>query len=236
MGYPEDSMRENCYASHYAEIAIKNYYIIQEVFEQYNGKQLDSKIVGEIRKIFNKQAICCVFAEMAIESYFNDYAAACLGDKAFYDEFDKLSVIGKFQLIVNLIWQKDFDKSQSYYSSLKTLVKDRNDLVHNKSTAMSLVDIERCEKCLNGEEPTDFTYEKYLNSKLLMIKDALREAKEYVNAMVRIAKFFHENDKEARPFVRLFSGICEHPQFELAKRFSKEFEFKWGHEILGLHD
>ena len=26
---------------------------------------------------------------MAIESYFNDYAAACLGDKAFYDEFDK---------------------------------------------------------------------------------------------------------------------------------------------------
>lgn len=235
MGYPETFMRQNCYASHYAEIAIKNYYEMKEVFEQNNGKDIKGEIVSEIRKVVNMQMICCVFSEMALESFFNDYAAACLGDSEFYDEFDKLSVIGKFQLIVNFILKKDFDKSKAYYSSLKKLLKDRNDLVHNKSTSIKPEDIQKCERCLNGES-LDFDYEEYLKSNVLIIKDALREAKEYINAMVRIAKFFHENDVNARPFIRLFVGVCNYPKYELAKKFSKEFGFKWGNNILGLHD
>ena len=54
--------------------------------------------------------------------------------------------------------------------------------------------------------------------------------------MVRIAKFFHENDVNARPFIRLFVGVCNYPKYELAKKFAKEFGFKWGNNILGLHD
>ena len=65
--------------------------------------------------------------------FFNNYAAACLGDSEFYDNFDRLSELGKFQLISKFILKKDIDKSRSYYSNLKILVKYRDTFVHNKS-------------------------------------------------------------------------------------------------------
>ncbi len=228
-------MRQNCFASNYAEIAIKNYYEIKEVYEKYKADKQNIEMRASIRGVIHNQMICCVFAEMALESYFNDYAAACLGDNEFYDEFDKLSVIGKLQLIVKFILKKAFDKSKAYYSSLKTLVKDRNELVHNKSTEIKPEMLRRDEECEN-RPITEAEEKQYLESGFLMVEESFKASKEYVKALVFIAKLFDEYDQRSYPYIKLFHGIIDDEECLFAKKFAKEFGIKWGKKMFGLRD
>lgn len=236
MPYPESCARENCFASYYAEIAINCYYKILEIYEKYKNGKDNLEIMSEISKVHKNQMICCAFAEMALESFFNDYAAACLGDDEFYDEFDKLSVLGKFQMIVQFIFHKVFDKSKAYYSQLKELVRERNNLVHNKSRYVKPEVLEMntkyCEEC----SERDFDAEEYYKEELSYINQSLKESKRYIKAMVSVAGVFNDYDVKFHPFVRLFGGVYLSLKREYANTFAKEFGFKWGEGVLGLKD
>ena len=72
MVYPIHYAREDCFASYYAEIAVDSYYKIKNIFEKYENQQDNLDIIEETSFICKNQMICCVFSEMALESYFND--------------------------------------------------------------------------------------------------------------------------------------------------------------------
>lgn len=152
--YPE-AMRQNYYASTYSEIAMESYYYARKNYDiicENDYSYFKAKELCEMEKNVVKTV---VFSAMAIESYLNDYAAACLGDKEFYDNFDRLSAIGKFQLIAKFILKSEFDKGKSYYCYLKELFSNRDAYIHNKSQAFDM------EGCATLDEFVDYAEEKY---------------------------------------------------------------------------
>ena len=107
--------RFNCYASTYAGISIDNYCRTKKLYEdilkaEYKWCDLDFDIH---HTFFNHLIISVVFCAMAIEAFVNDYAASCMGDKLFYQNFDHLSVISKMQLIAKFILKTEFNKEES---------------------------------------------------------------------------------------------------------------------------
>ncbi len=236
MSYPESYARQNCCASEFAEIAIGSYYEIVDRFEKYKENNVDSEIVSEVSNVYKNQMKCCVFSEMAVESLLNDYAAACLGDRVFYDEYDKLSIIGKLQLIVQFLFSIPFNKSKSYYSLLKSLVKERNRLVHNKSESIDADRYREIIGCYDELDREDFDLEKDYKETYSIIKSLMLESKGYIKAMVAVSQLLSENDEEHHSFFRLFGGVINLLGKTKAKAFAKEFNFKWGEGILGLRD
>ena len=144
---------------------------------------------------------------MCVESFLNNYAAACLGDSDYYENFDRLSAIGKFQLIAKFILRTDIEKGNAYYSYLKQLFKNRDAYVHNKSRkakyqGMSEDEFEEYQNFIQNsideeqyEEPT-FSAEEVASS--------IREARDALKAIKEMAIFFDKFDSEAYAFVKLF--------------------------------
>ncbi len=77
--------------------------------------------------------ISITFAGMSLEAFFYDYAAERLGDEFVVRHLDKLDLKSKFLIYPRLVCGQTPDKSKSAYSSLRSLVSLRNDLVHFKS-------------------------------------------------------------------------------------------------------
>ena len=84
----------------YCEMAMEAYYHASQMLDEIKKKNY-SAIEGAIEwDALGKDVIKTVaFSAMTIEAFFNDYAAACLGDSEFYGSFDQLSPISKFELI-----------------------------------------------------------------------------------------------------------------------------------------
>ena len=139
---------------------------------------------------------CIVFSAMCVESFLNDYAATCLGDSEFYDNFDKLNPFGKFQLIANFILKSEFDKSKSYYSLFKELFRLRNNFVHNKSKEAeiqgfsSLEELEAIHKKFYDSEEFTKMSQSDRDEVDLDIKNALNS----LRAVYELAKYFEENE------------------------------------------
>ena len=121
--YP-NSFRINYFANTYCEMAMESYYNAKDLYLQIKKDNYVGERIHELVGMEKQVISAVVFSAMCIESFFNDYSAACLGDVEFYDNFDKLSTISKFQLIAQFILKKEIDKSKSYYSRLKLLIKN----------------------------------------------------------------------------------------------------------------
>ncbi|MDE6200821.1 MAG: hypothetical protein K2M47_02920 [Clostridiales bacterium] len=218
--------RINLLCSAYSEIAIENYFLAKERIEQIKREQDYSYGIEYYDDAVHPTFITCVFAIMAIESYLNDYAAKNLGDEEFYDNFDKLSLLSKFQLISKFILRTDVDKSQSYYGNLKTAEKMRNEFVHNKSRDLS--------KWLNGTgffvdndlDESEFDEEYELNKLIHGFNDNLKKAKTAIESMRDIAYFFENNDKNCCAFLLLFPQLMIIPKSPSSEEIKKEFSIK----------
>lgn len=223
--------RINCNAGYYSDIAIAQYDQLKKLCAEWETKANDMGIIEKLGVAEEHMMVCCVFAEMALESFFNDYIAYYLGDKQFYDEFDKLTSIGKLQMIVEFIMKKDFDKSKGYYSALKSLKKTRNELVHNKSRGISAVgykDVEECEAALQQMSfDAKYYFEKYLEE----MKKILAEAHNAVKALVEIAKMFEPFDREV-PVKKHLLGHSAWTDPVRYKEFCREFKIE-DNRILG---
>lgn len=203
--YPNGA-RADFHVGEYADIANRQYYEVSKLFneiKQHDFDQCEENSVS-ISKMRKSVIITTVFSGMAIEAFFNDYAASCLGDDAFYESFDSLSVIGKFDLIASFILNVKIDKSKAYYSFLKMLNKKRNDYVHSKSRKFD-IDAERSAiiSKLNDEiflSEYGSSFEREANELLLEARNALRALRE-------IAVFFDEKDTHSLA-LSLFFPSC----------------------------
>lgn len=131
--YPEFNCRENYLAGVYCEMALEFLYDVYELYDAIKKENYAGYMVEEKREMDKKVISLIVFSAMTIESFFNNYAASCMGDDEFYENFDRLSTISKFQLIAKFMLKINIDKSKAYYSYLKELIKNRDVFVHNKS-------------------------------------------------------------------------------------------------------
>lgn len=199
--YPECT-RINTLSSIYSEVAIENYIDINNLYDELQKEEEWSHLFLSLIKEFEKKMIITVvFAAMALEAFFNNYAAACLGDDEFYDSFDKLSVINKFELIVKFIIKTDIDKSQAYYYHLKILQKDRNGFVHSKSKAYELPeDVISVNEIENRFNDTLKIEKRFLDD----LKEELDKAENAIKALKTISLFFEEYDLN---YSRLFLSL-----------------------------
>jgi hypothetical protein len=93
--------------------------------------------------------ICVTLAGMSLEAFFYDYGARALGDCFVDEHLDKLDLRAKFLIYPRLICGRSPDKSEHAYSSLSSLVRLRNDLVHFKSRPFKLEEIHKASKFHN---------------------------------------------------------------------------------------
>ncbi len=186
--YP-NTARQNCNCWMYAEIAVKNYYEAKKSYQTIRNNNYAASDCHLESQMDENIIITCVFAAMSIESFLNNYAATCLGDKEYYDIFDNLSVIRKLMFISKFILSKDIDKGNSYLSNLRLLIKHRDSFVHNKSKQLNLEQyISKANVVDEFVEPDAIT----LDPK--EIKQDLAMAQTAIKAMRDCARFFDDSD------------------------------------------
>ncbi len=202
--YP-DCVRTNVLTSNHSRIAMKHYCSAKKEFELIKEKQYSFDTYENFNSMSEHIDVVCVFSAMAIEAFFNDYAAACLGDSEFYDNFDKLSTISKFQLIAKFILKVKLDKNKSYYSNLKALIKERDSLVHGKSKSF----VFDSEKDITSEWDTDTSEFPHINYQA--VGADFKRAQNAIKALRDIALLFDSIDCNASAKFRLlsYSNIIE---------------------------
>lgn len=208
--YPQE-LRENCLFSMYAEIAMESYYKAERKYEEIKANNYVVSSMWELGEI-EKQIICTVvFSAMCVESFLNNYAGACLGDKEFGENFDRLSPVSKLQLIAKFILHANVNTGEALYSRIKQLFRERDKYVHNKSkktkyqgmTAAEFEDFQKNDAELFEEGRVDDGFPKEeLDKDMRIARDALKALKD-------IASLFDEYDSEAFARERIFrpSGV-----------------------------
>ena len=130
--YPKEYRRINTKSDMYFSIAYQLLLINIDKFESLNKQ--DMLIVDDYSDSFFKDYhVIIVFSAMAIEAFINDYLAVCFSDELYYENFDKLNIMQKIEIMFSVIWEDNFDKSKSLYNYLHDLLKRRNSFVHSKS-------------------------------------------------------------------------------------------------------
>ena len=206
--YP-DGCRCNNNSITYCEIAMEAYYNAANWAKEAKKLKYETEAEYAIDAFYKEVISAVVFSAMAIEAFFNDYAAACLGDSEFYDNFDQLSPIGKFELIARFILDAEVDKSKAYYSHLKRLIKNRNSYIHNKSTKVTVP-----EYSIEEAIEANSLLAQYLSSDEDLpvnqqeLKDGLNEALDALKTIRDIAQFFDLYDTEFCATARFFGLYC----------------------------
>lgn len=208
----------------YSDIANKCFYKSKRLFDELKAHDYEycSECEIALLRLHENAMITTVFSSMAIEAFLNDYAATCLGDDLFYESFDKLSVIGKLELIVNFILHTSIDKSKAYYCYLKKLNQNRNTLVHSKSFQLNDSNNENAE--IEFDEDSFFHNQKKDNEETS--KAFYRNAKDALRTMKEIAILFGKHDSNSPALFVFFPflygyGIEEYPE-EMRKTIFKE--------------
>ena len=116
--YQRYGIRMQGFYSHYAEIAIENYYQAKQQYAELKSENFPSFEGYTSFEIETKIMITIVFSTMAIESFINDYISVCIGDDEYYKNFDRLTILGKLQLIVQFIYKETLNKGTALYSGL----------------------------------------------------------------------------------------------------------------------
>ncbi len=204
--------RINFYSDTYAHISINNYCRAKELYNDiikadYKMCNLDPTIHSTF---YNHVIISVVFSAMAIEAFVNDYAASCMGDELFYQNFDHLSIISKLQLIAEFILKRKFDKTKSYYSNVKEIFSARDKFVHSKSqSADDYFNKNNITFPDNFEEyVSHFDAENYLVAEKDELNKEFCLSQTAIKAMRDIAKYFDNIDSNCYAFFRLL-GIGE---------------------------
>lgn len=150
--------------------------------------------------------ITVVFSAMCLESFFNNYIAACLGDSIFFDNYDKLSPQAKFHLIAKFILHTEIDKSKYYYGGLVKLFHQRNKYVHNKSKKMKFQGYTADELTLRTQVgfSTRVSYDEPPALDKETIAKDVQEALDSLNTIRAVAEFFDLYDSDCWAMVTLF--------------------------------
>jgi hypothetical protein len=86
--------------------------------------------------------VAVTFAGMTLEAFFYDYAADALGDQYVTDHLDKLDLPSKYLVYPKLVCGTAPSKGEHTFELVRNLTRLRNDLVHAKSKAFPLGQLE----------------------------------------------------------------------------------------------
>jgi hypothetical protein len=87
---------------------------------------------GEANKCFT---LVIVFSAIAVEAYIYDYASRNLSDTYVKNYLDKLDPVSKWGIIPRLITGKELPRDHRWFEILNKLIKQRNSIVHEKSSS-----------------------------------------------------------------------------------------------------
>lgn len=134
----ENKSRLGGYGRAYFEISQKEYSKYLEDYDSYEHESDPGDKSKFEDEAFEAAVKTIIFASLCVEASINDYAAWQLGDNYFESHLSNLDVASKWVVIPNLICGVSFDKSGPGFSALKSLMRFRNLLIHNKSENLSL--------------------------------------------------------------------------------------------------
>ena len=212
MGYPKSGIRKNSLANDYVSISLKAYSEMKGWYETLKVQEANLDSIFDYNLIYQKRIIATVFAHMAIESFINNYAAACLGDNEFYDNFDKLSIDGKLQLITKFILNDRLKGNSGIYTNFKTLKRQRNAFIHNKSYLVDELETNRFSVKDNKYHLSDEErLEKLYKNLLEKVDEDIKEVRNAIKVLIDIANYFDSHDENMAATLTLFGyfGIPE---------------------------
>jgi hypothetical protein len=79
-------------------------------------------------------SITIVFATISVEAYIYDYAARHFTDSFVKKYIDKLDPISKWVIVPKLVTGKELSRGGEWFQLLKNLVRERNTIIHSKSS------------------------------------------------------------------------------------------------------
>ena len=203
--YP-DGGRVNNLSSVYCEIAMESYYRAANFYRNIQDANFSWDKCAEENQLMKMVISTVVFSAMCLESFFNDYIAAVLGDDSLYNTYDVLSPQSKFCFISEFIFKQRVDKSKSYYMGIKVLAKYRDGYVHNKSSRFKLQQF-TSQQCSPLEEMFTEHEAEILEPPLLDKKEIdaeLRKALEALKTIRDVARYFDEYDASCYAMIKLF--------------------------------
>jgi hypothetical protein len=110
------------------------------------GEEEQAEAFETIERLWEEQwraaMIALTFAGMTLEAFFYDYAADALGDQYVKDHLDKLDLPSKYLVYPKLVRGTGPKKGEHTFELVKNLTRLRNDLVHAKSKAFPLTQLD----------------------------------------------------------------------------------------------
>lgn len=217
--YPIRS-RSNASIRLYTEIAVESCYHMDKFYMAIENNNYSLECKTEYSSLVKSAMNTIVFSAMALEAFFNDYGAACIGDSVFDKDYGQCSPTGKMLIISGLVFGEKMDTSKECYCKVKELFKIRNSLVHWKSEPLrfhNLSDEELREKILQEDkdllqEPTTLDRKN--------VRKIYRDGIDALKAVKLVAQYFDDHDLHAVALLRFFDP------FEVYMNTSEECKHK----------
>lgn len=222
-----DIVRIGCLSNRYSKIAMIHYADAKQQAEKILEIGELSDEVFLLSNMFENNVIVTVtFVAMALESFFNDYAARKFGDSFYQDNFEILRPTGKMQLIAKFVFGKEINKGDCLFQLVANVFRLRNEYVHNKSKDGR--EIAKTEEEIAVFEERIIVGEDILVAKKQETSNELKKAFESVKALCEVARFFEESDLESYAMFFLVSAnvISHYDSVEFEKIFRVQKEFK----------
>lgn len=207
--FPEFFQRVNYKASLYFDIAYKQF-----ITDLDRYLQLDKNSILDLENfkdyLFANYHIVVVFSAMALEAFVNNYLAVCLTDEFFYSNLDKLNIKQKIEVIYNIIWEIEFNKSEKLYNCIHNLIKERNEFVHSKSKNFNSEWLEKNKKDIPVVVRTsaDNDEQDYIQHYLKECKQKFIESYNAINTMYLFCKVVDSNDENCHATVDIMSHVA----------------------------
>ena len=231
-GFPKYLCRVNYKANTYFEIAYEKFINSLIHFENLNYTNFDNVNIYK-KSLSENYYIIIVFCTMALEAFVNDYLAVYFTDNFFYENFDKLNIKQKIEIIFNIIWEDEFDKSGVLYKYLHELIKKRNLFVHSKTKAFSPQLIENEDKNiplidLTNDNSDDNYFKSLTKSDLDECLKMMKELSEAIKTFYLFCKSVDEHDSNCYAVSSLMSCTTRKEIFyidDLSEEICKEMRF-----------
>jgi hypothetical protein len=151
-------------------------------FLQYEERLKNASSEDEFSYIFNESIplatrcekcalIAITFCAMAVEAYIYDYAARNFTDSFVSKYIDSLEVKNKWVLVPQLVTGKPSPIENRGFELLNSLIKERNRIIHSKSSNATLENVEKSSK------QKEFTYQTARN-----VKETLKKLSEDIES------------------------------------------------------
>lgn len=204
--FPEYGARINANESKYAAIAFRVFCDAEKAYNDMQNNEEDLLDPDEIFLIDENVAICETFSAFTVEAYLNTYAAACLEDSVFYDNYERLSCLSKLQLISAILYHEHISKDNELFYLLKHCFSSRDHHAHSKSKKFELNSSEYDDEAETEELSEGYWQQeekRIIKSQRQHLHEALQSAELSIKAIVATACYIDAHDTTAYAVLRL---------------------------------